>query len=100
MPKTTTNADTVEGTEAVADSNDSGGSKLIAEWVGSDRSPRIKGQSARELSKKDVKDGLVMDITKNLRWGPETNYRVDVTEQPEPFQNWLREQAEFKVTEE
>lgn len=94
MPKATTNTN---ADESVASSNDT---KLIAEWVGNDRTPRIQGQSARELSKKDVSEGLVMDITKNLRWGPETSYRVDVSEQPEPFQNWLREQSEFKVTEE
>jgi hypothetical protein len=100
MAKTSAN-----DTNSVAESNDveaaeATGTKLIAEWVGSDNSPRVEGHSARKLSRKDVKDGLVMDITKDLNWGPETNYRVDVTDQPEPFLNWLREQKEFKVTEE
>lgn len=101
MAKTSTS-----DTNSVAESNDAeaGGTKVIAEWVGNERHPRFQGHlnshTARELTKKQVKDGLVMDITKDIRWGPETNYRVDVTDQPSQFQDWLREQKEFKVTEE
>lgn len=89
-------------TNSVAESNeaDAPTTKVIAEWVGSESSPRMDRGTARELTKKQVKDGLVMDITKDLRWGPESNFRVDVTDEPEPFKEWLKGQKEFKVTEE
>lgn len=90
--------------DAVADSNepaqDATTTKVIAEWVGHDNSPRLNRFTAREITKKQAKEGLVMDITKDLRWSHDTNYRVDVSDQPEPFQEWLRGQKEFKVTEE
>ena len=100
MAKTNTNVTASEADTDVADSNEAATTKVIAEWVGNDASPRIEGRTARSLSRKDVKDSLVMDITKDLHWGPETNYRVDVSEQPEPFREWLGKQPEFKVTEE
>jgi hypothetical protein len=94
MAKTNTNS-----ADSVAESND-GGQKIIAEWIGSNTSPRIKGRTERKISIKEAKDGLLMDLTRDLRWGPETAYRADVSAEPEAFQNWLREEAEFKVTEE
>lgn len=96
MAKTNTNsvAESNEETEAPATT------KVIAEWVGSEASPRVEGRTARSLSKKDVQDSLVMEITKNLHWGPDTNYRVDVTDESEQFREWLGKQQEFKVTEE
>lgn len=94
MAKTNSNT-----ADSVAEGNDSE-KKIIAEWVGSNTSPRIKGRTERKISVKDAKDGLLMDLTRDLRWGPETAYRADVTAEPESFKNWLEEQAEFKVTEE
>lgn len=88
MAKTNTNSD------------ESTGPKVIAEWVGSDTSPRVKTRTARVITVKDAKNVLIMDITRDYRWGHETAYRADVSAEPEPFQNWLREQSEFKVTEE
>lgn len=96
-------------TNSVADSNEADQAeqpttKVIAEWVGSESSPRMSGRlqsgTARELTRKQVKEHLVMDITKDLLWSSATNFRVDVTDQPSQFQDWLRDQKEFKVTEE
>lgn len=74
--------------------------KVIAEWIGDDRNPRMGKHSAREITKKQAKEGLLMELTRDLRWGPETAFRADVTAEGEPFQNWLRDAKEFKVTEE
>jgi hypothetical protein len=99
-------AKTQGDTNVVAESNETEPTttKVIAEWVGSESSPRLQGRlqsgTARELTRKQVKDGLVMDITKDLRWDHTTNFRVDVTDQPQPFIEWLDKQSEFKVTEE
>lgn len=97
MPKAATNSD--------ANSNDvtdeeTAGPRVIAEWIGDDRNPRMKGFSSRTITKKQAKDGLLMDLTRDLRWGKETAYRADVTAEGEPFKEWLKEQKEFKVTEE
>ena len=74
--------------------------KIVAEWVGDLQSPRIDGRTSRSLSIKEAADGLIMDLTRDLRWGPETAYRADVSAEPEAFHEWLRKQPEFKVTEE
>ena len=74
--------------------------KIIAEWIGDLQSPRIEGRTARSISKKEAEDGLIIDLTRELRWGPETAYRADVTAEPESFHEWLRKQPAFKVTEE
>jgi len=100
MAKTNTNVTASDADTDVADSNEAASTKTIAEWVGNETSPRVDGRTARSLSRKDVKDSLVMDITKDLHWGHETNYRVDVSDQPEQFREWLGNQQEFKVTEE
>lgn len=89
----------------VADSNDAvqdepTGPKFIAEWTGSDLNPRIDGRTARTISKKEAKDGLIMDLTRDLRWGPETAYRADVTAEVPAFREWLVNSKEFKITEE
>lgn len=87
----------------VAESNDTPeptGPRTIAEWVGSEGSPRVDGATAREISKKDAKTGLVMNLTRDLRWAHETAYRADVTDEPDSFKEWLGTQPEFKVTEE
>lgn len=76
------------------------GPKTIAEWVGDNTAPRIDGRTARVLTKKEAENGLIMDLTRDLRWGPETAYRADVTGEPEAFHEWLKKQPEFKVTEE
>jgi hypothetical protein len=90
--------------KAGAQSNDSEpevtGPRVIAEWVGSDKSPRIDKRSARVISKKDMKDNVLMEIKSDYAWGPATAYRQDVTEESEAFQEWLKASKEFKVTEE
>lgn len=97
MPKAQTQTDTT-----VADSNDTEttGTKVIAEWLGSDGAPRVHGRSARTITRKQAKDGLLMDLTRDLRWGHETAYRADITDEPASFQEWIGKQKEFKITEE
>lgn len=98
MPKASANTAT-DPAEDVADSNEAG-PRVIAEWVGDDHNPRMKGFSARVITKKQAKESLLMELTRDLRWGKETAYRADVTDESEPFKDWLREAKEFKVTEE
>jgi len=76
------------------------GSRVIAEWIGDAASPRIKGSTSRELTKAQVKDGLLMTLTRDLTWTHATAYRADVTDESDAFKDWLHEQKEFKVTEE
>lgn len=73
-------------------------SRVIAEWVGDATHPVMQG-SARELSKKDVKESLVMELTRDLRWGPESRHRADVSDESSEFIQWLKDEPEFKVTE-
>lgn len=90
-------------TGAVADSNDAEDTpttKVIAEWIGSERSPRLHGRTARSISRKQAKEGLIMDLTRDLRWGPETAYRADITDEVPAFREWLENSKEFKITEE
>ena len=84
-------------TSDVAESN---GPRVIAEWVGSNAALRLDRFTARTISQKEAKNGLLMDLTRDLRWGHETAYRADVTDEPEAFKEWLKGQSEFKVTEE
>lgn len=72
--------------------------KIIAEWVGTARLPAMKG-TARALTQKEVEQSLVMDITRDLRWGSETSFRANVTDEPTEFIDWLKANDEFKVTE-
>ena len=72
--------------------------RIIAEWVGTKALPAMQG-SARELSIKDVKTSLVMEITRDLRWGPESRHRADVSDESVEFINWLKDEDEFVVTE-
>ena len=88
------------GSTEVAESNEPTGPKVIAEWVGSPASPRIDGRTVRTISKKEAKDGLIMDLTRDLRWGHETAYRADVSDESDAFREWLGKQPEFKITEE
>ena len=84
--------------ETDAKSNDSS-KRYIAEWKGTDASPRIDGATAREISRKEAKDGLLMETTRDIRWDHEHAYRADVTDEPEAFREWLGKNG-FKVTEE
>lgn len=90
--------------KAGAQSNDSEpevtGPRVIAEWIGSPRSPRIDKRSARVITKKDMKDNVLMEVTQDFAWGPATQYRQDVTDETEAFHEWLKATKEFKVTEE
>lgn len=90
-PATANDAESNEGSE--------GGTKVIAEWKGNEASPRVEGVSVRHLSKKDVKDGWTVEISKDLQWGPH-NYRVDITDEPAAFREALERDGSWKVTEE
>jgi len=99
MAKATANT----ASEPVADSNDTeeaSGPMQVAEWVGSEKSPRVDGRSVRRMTKADVKKSLVMELTRDLEWGPATAYRVDISNESESFKEWIGKQKEFKVTEE
>lgn len=87
-------ADPAEGAQEGAEK------RIICEWIGDDANPRVKGRTARELTRKQVGDNLLMKASRDLYWGHETAYRADVSEENETFLNWLKEQPEFKVTEE
>lgn len=100
MPKASTSAVAASNDAVEDEATDAPTTKVIAEWIGDDKNPRMKGFSARVITKKQAQESLLMELTRDLRWGKETAYRADVTEEGEPFKNWLREAKEFKVTEE
>lgn len=101
MAKTQASSEVADSNEPAATEADAPvTTKTIAEWTGSETSPRLDGPTARSISRKEAKDGLIMDLTKDLRWGNETAYRQDITDEPESFKEWLRKSGEFKVTEE
>jgi hypothetical protein len=89
-----------EKASEAADQAEKGRPTLVAEWTGTPESPRVDGVSIREVSKKDVKDHLVMTIPRDMRWGPETNYRMDVSDFPDNFIDWMKKEGEWKVSEE
>lgn len=74
--------------------------RVIAEWIGSESSPRVDRRTAREITKKQAKDNLLMTVTRDLKWTHATAYRADITDEPDSFKEWIGGQAEFKVTEE
>lgn len=84
----------------MAKATDSTGVRTIAEWVGDETTPRIDGITARELTQKDMMDGVLMETTRDLRWGPETSYRADISAENQSFKDWLAKDASFKITEE
>ena len=54
----------------------------------------------REITKRQAKDGLVVDIDEDLEWNAANNHRVDVTGLPEVFLDYLEKDPAFKVAEE
>jgi hypothetical protein len=78
------------------------GKKIIAEWVGDDRSPRLEGaqsRSSRVITRKDAKQSE-WEIPKDLRWDRTNSFRQDVTDTPESFRQMLEKDKSFKLTEE
>jgi hypothetical protein len=54
----------------------------------------------REISKKDAKSTLEVDLDEDLKWSRENNHRVDVTNIPEPLFKLLADDPDFKISSE
>lgn len=74
--------------------------RIIAEWIGDEQTTRVDGVTARGLSKAEMKEQVLMDITEDLVWGPRTFYRQDITGESQAFKDWLAKDPSFKITEE
>lgn len=70
---------------------------IVATWVGLPGMPAIPG-TERVLTKKQVRESLVMETTRDLVWSHATNHRADVSAESTEFLDWLDAQPEFKVT--
>lgn len=82
---------------AVSEAEEPTGPRVIAEWIGSEKYKRVDGATARVITKKDMKDTVLMDITEDLVWGPATHYRQDITGESNEFKEWLEKDKSFKI---
>jgi hypothetical protein len=87
----------VKPANSKAEVSESTGPRVIAEWVGSEKHKRVDGSTARMITKKDMQDTVLMEITEDLAWGPATHYRQDITDESEEFQEWLAKDKSFKI---
>ena len=82
---------------AVTDSEEtSKGPKTIATYLPGSGSPHI----VRKITKKDAKDGLLVDLDGDLVWDHTTMHRVDVTGLSEGLLEYLKADPDFRVREE
>lgn len=69
--------------------------KKIATWTGS-----VGPNHRREITKKQAKTSLSVDLGDDLVWEAKNNFRVDVTNQPKAFVEYLAGRKDFKVSDE
>lgn len=83
---------------AVTDSEETGpkGPRTIATYLPGGGTPGI----VRKITKKDAKDGLLVDLEDDVVWDHTTNHRADVTGLPEGLIEYLKSDPKFRVREE
>jgi hypothetical protein len=72
------------------------GTRLIATYLPGGGHPGF----VREITKKQARDGLVVEIDEDLEWNAANNHRVDVTGLPDEFIDYLKKDPAFRVREE
>lgn len=80
--------------ERTSDSSDSG--KTIATYKPGLGIPGVR----REISKKDAKSALSVDLEEDLVWERSNNHRVDVSNVPSAFLEMLKKDKDFKISSE
>ena len=68
---------------------EAGSGRTIATWKPGKGNPFLR----REVTKAQAKSALLVELEEDLVWGPETNWRVDVSNVPEALLDSLKSEA-------